>query len=116
MAQNNLPTINFSSSELKDIKAFCKLNGLDINEFVKDCFSQGYQIEKYGLLNADGVKVVEKEVIKEVRVEVPVEKVVEKEVIKEVPVEVIKEVEKIITKNVPVEKEVIKEVPVEVIK
>ena len=51
-------------------------------------------------------KVVEKEVIKEVRVEVPVEKVVEKEVVKEVRVEV--PVEKV------VEKEVIKEVRVEV--
>ena len=59
MAQNNLPTINFSSSELKDLKAFCKLNELDINEFIKECFAQGYQIEKYGLLNADGVKVIE---------------------------------------------------------
>jgi len=49
---------------------------------------------------------VEKEVIKEIRVEVPVEKIVEKEVIKEVRVEV--PVEKI------VEKEVIKEVRVEV--
>ena len=51
-------------------------------------------------------KIVEKEVIKEVRVEVPVEKIVEKEVIKEVRVEV--PVEKI------VEKEVVKEVRVEV--
>ena len=128
MAQNNSPTINFSSSELKDLKAFCKLNELDINEFIKECFAQGYQIEKYGLLNADGVKVIEKEVVKEVRVEVPVEKVVEKVVEKEVPVEVIKEVERVITKEVPVdlikevekviENEVIVEVekPVEVIK
>ena len=113
MAQNNSPTINFSSSELKDIKAFCKLNELDMDEFVKECFSQGYQIEKYGLLNADGVKVVEKEVIKEVRVEVPVEKVVEKEVIKEVPVEVIKEVEKEVV--VEVEKIIEVEKPIEVI-
>ena len=78
-------------------------------------------------------KVVEKEVIKEVPVEVIVEKIVEKkvpvevivekevEVIKEVPVEVEKIVEKIVEveKEVPVEviveKEVIKEVPVEVI-
>jgi hypothetical protein len=78
------------------------------------------------MLNADGVKVIEKEVVKEVRVEVPVEKVVEKVVEIEVPVEVIKEVERVITKEVPVEKivekvvekEVIVEVekPVEVIK
>ena len=69
-------------------------------------------------------KVVEKEVVKEVRVEVPVEKVVEKEVVKEVRVEV--PVEKVVEKEVVkevrvevpvekiVEKEVIKEVRVEV--
>ena len=113
MAQNNSPIINFNTTELKDLKAFCKLNDLDINEFIKECFSQGYQIEKYGLLNADGVKVIEKEVIKEIRVEVPVEKVVEKIVVKEVPIEVIKEVERVITKNVPVEKIVEKVVIVE---
>ena len=126
MAQSNSPTINFSSSELKDLKAFCKLNELNIDEFTKECFAQGFQIEKYGMLNADGVKVIEKEVVKEVRVEVPVEKVVERVVEIEVPVEVIKEVERVITKEVPVEKivekvvekEVIVEVekPVEVIK
>lgn len=117
MAQNNSSTINLTSAQLKDIKAFCKLNDLDFDTFLYDCFNQGYQIEKYGLLNADGVKVVEKEVVKEIKV--PVEKIVEKEIIKEVtvevPVEVIKEVEKIV--EVPVEKiiekETIKEVPVE---
>jgi len=114
MAQSNSPTINFSSSELKDLKAFCKLNELNIDEFTKECFAQGYQIEKYGMLNADGVKVIEKEVVKEVRVEVPIEKVVEKVVEIEVPVEVIKEVERVITKEVPVEKIVEKEVIVEV--
>lgn len=114
MAQSNLPTINFSSSELKDIKAFCKLNEIDVDEFVKECFNQGYQIEKYGMLNSDGVKVIEKEVIKEIKVEVPVETIVEKEVIKEVPVEVEKIVEKVITKEVPVEKIVEKEVIKEV--
>ena len=66
------------------------------------------------MLNADGVKVIEKEVVKEVRVEVPIEKVVEKVVEIEVPVEVIKEVERVITKEVPVEKIVEKEVIVEV--
>lgn len=64
-------------------------------------------------------KVVEKEVIKEVPVEVIKEVPVEKVIEKEVPVEVIKEVpvEKLveIVKEVPVEKvvEVVKEVPVE---
>jgi len=113
MAQSNSSTINFSSSQLKDIKAFCKLNDLDFDAFIYDCFSKGYQIEKYGLLNSEGVSVVEKEVIKEVKVPV------EKEIIKEVPVEVIKEVIKEVEKiiEVPVDKivevEKIVEVPIE---
>lgn len=57
-------------------------------------------------------EVIIKEVIKEVKVEVPVEKIVEKEVIKEVKVEV--PVEKIVKVQVPVEKEVIKEIIKEV--
>jgi len=130
MAQKNSPTINFTSKELKDIKSFCDLNEIDIEQFVKDCFNKGYHIEKYGLLSDGGQQVIveEKEVIKEVIKEVPVEveKIVEKEVIKEVEVEVpvekivevIKEVEKPVEviKEIEVEKEVIKEVPVEVIK
>ena len=99
-------TYNFTSSEEKEIRDFCKLNELDYNKFIKDCFDKGYRIEKYGLLTIDGQTVIEKEVIKEVIKEVPVEKIVEieKEVIKEieVPVEVIKEV--------------VKEVPIEVVK
>jgi hypothetical protein len=58
------------------------------------------------------IKVVEKVVEKEVRVEVPVEKIVEKEVRVEVPVEKI--VEKEVIVEVPVEKIVEKEVRVEV--
>lgn len=122
MEQKNSPTINFTSKELKDIKSFCDLNEIDIDQFIKECFKKGYQIEKYGLLTTDdGQQVVfeEKEVIKEVIKEVPVEieKIVVKEVIKEVekPIEVIKEVEKIVEIERPVE--VIKEVekPVEVV-
>lgn len=119
MAKNNSPTINLTSKELKDISAFCELNELDFDEFVNSCFNKGYQIEKYGLLtNEDGEqivfeeKIVEKEIIKEVPVEV--EKIIEKEIIREVPVEKI--VEKEVIKEVPVEKIVEKEVPVEVIK
>jgi hypothetical protein len=61
----------------------------------------------------DEVKVVEKEVIKEVIKEVPVEKEVVREVIKEVPVE--KVVEKIVEKVIYKDKEVeqINETPVE---
>jgi hypothetical protein len=90
------------------------------------CAWKGYEVEKYGLLGKMGgiqEKRVEIEVIREKRVEIPVEVI--KEVVKveyvEVPVEVIKEVpvDKIVEviKEVPVERvviqEVIKEVPVE---
>ena len=126
MEQNNSLIINFTKQELKDIESFCKLNELEKEKFIKECFMQGYYIEKHGLLSKMGgvqEKWVEKEVIREKRVEVPieiikeVEKEVIKEIIKEVPVE--KVVEKIveITKEIPVEKvvikEIIKEVPVE---
>jgi len=134
--------LNLSNSEHKDLVSFCNLNDLLVSQVVKDSFTTGFNIERYGLLNA-GNEVKEKEVIKEVikyvevpvaeekevikieYVEVPVEKIVTKEVIVEKIVEVIKEVpvdrvvEKIveITKEIPVEKvvikEVIKEIPVE---
>jgi hypothetical protein len=101
-----------------------------MDAFILHCFEKGYNVEKYGLLGKMGgeqEKWVEKEVIREKWVEIPVEiiKEVEKivevekvvEVIKEVPVDRV--VEKIVevTKEIPVEKvvikEVIKEVPVE---
>ena len=134
--------LNLTNSEHKDLISFCNLNDLLVSQVVKDSFTTGFNIERYGLLNA-GNEVKEKEVIKEVikyvevpvveekevikieYVEVPVEKIVTKEVIVEKIVEVIKEVpvdrvvEKIveITKEIPVEKvvikEVIKEIPVE---
>jgi len=134
--------LNLTNSEHKDLISFCNLNDLLVSQVVKDSFTTGFNIERYGLLNADN-EVKEKEVIKEVikyvevpvveekevikieYVDVPVEKIVTKEVIVEKIVEVIKEVpvdrvvEKIveITKEIPVEKvvikEVIKEIPVE---
>ena len=134
--------LTLSNSEHKDLISFCNLNDLLVSQVVKDSFTTGFNIERYGLLNA-GNEVKEKEVIKEVikyvevpvveekevikieYVEVPVEKIVTKEVIVEKIVEVIKEVpvdrvvEKIveITKEIPVEKvvikEVIKEIPIE---
>ena len=134
--------LTLSNSEHKDLVSFCNLNDLLVSQVVKDSFTTGFNIERYGLLNADN-EVKEKEVIKEVikyvevpvveekevikieYVDVPVEKIVTKEVIIEKIVEVIKEVpvdrvvEKIveITKEIPVEKvvikEVIKEIPVE---
>ena len=107
--------LNLSSAENKDLISFCNLNDLRISEVVKKSYLEGFNIERYGLLNVGGTqeKQVVKEVIVEKRVEIPVETI--KEVVKveyvEVPVEKIVEV----TKEVPVEKiiEVIKEVPVE---
>ena len=95
----------------KEIYEYCMHNGItDINKFVQDCFKQGYDIKKYGLLGKtlnEGEKDLIKEVIVEKQVEVPVE------VIKEVEVPVTKIVEKIV--EVPVEKivEKIVEVPVD---
>jgi len=119
--------LKLTSAEHKDLVSYCNLNDKLISSVVKDSFTTGFNIERYGLLNS-GVsqdKQVEKEVIVEKRVEIPVEVI--KEVIQveyvevEKPVEVIKEVtvEKIVevTKEIPVEKvviqEIIKEVPVD---
>ena len=127
MELNNFSTINLSQKEIKDIQQFCELNKIeDVPSFLHTCAWKGYEVEKYGLLGKMGgiqEKRVEIEVIREKRVEIPVEVI--KEVVKieyvEVPVEVIKEVpvDKIVEviKEVPVERvviqEVIKEVPVE---
>jgi len=68
--------LNFSQSQLKEIKEYCKLNDIsDTDAFINACFEKGYNIEKYGLLSEDG-KPIEKEVIVEKRIEVPVEKIV----------------------------------------
>jgi hypothetical protein len=106
--------INLSNTEHKDLLAYCNLNDLLISSVVKDSFTTGFNIERYGLLNSPS-GTVNKEVIKEVikYVEVPV--VEEKEVVRieyvevEKPIEVIKEVivEKVVIK------EVIKEIPLE---
>jgi predicted RNase H-like nuclease (RuvC/YqgF family) len=98
------------------VNLYCSKNNIDnLEEFIYQCFKQGYDIKKYGLLGeplnegekhlkTSGIeeKWEEKEVIVEKRVEIPVE------VIKEVIVEkeIIKEVEKIV--EVPVEKVVTK--------
>ncbi len=94
---------------MQTVSAYCSANNIeDIDDFIYKCFKQGFDIKKYGLLgkplnegekhlNTGGIeeKQVENEVIREIRVEVPVE------VIKEVPVEKV------------VIEEVIKEVPVD---
>jgi hypothetical protein len=123
--------IVLTKTELQDLESYCKLNGLEVDKVIKDSYLQGFRIEKYGLLNGTtGVeKVVEKEVVVEKRVEVPVEVIIEKpvieyveiekEIIKEVPREVIVEKVVEVIKEIPVEKvvektvEIIKEVPVD---
>ena len=113
----------FSRETMQAVSAFCESKEIkDVDNFMYLCFKQGFDIKKYGLLgkplnegekdlNTGGIeeKQVEIEVIREIRVEVPVEVIKEVEKIVEVPVEVIKEV--------PVEKvviqEVIKDVPVD---
>jgi len=101
--------INLSNTEHKDLISYCNLNDLLVSSVVKDSFTTGFNIERYGLLNVNQ-EVKEKEVIKEVikYVEIPV--VEEKEVIRIEYVEV--PVEKLVTKEVIVEKivEVIKEI------
>jgi predicted RNase H-like nuclease (RuvC/YqgF family) len=86
----------FSRETMQAVSAFCESKEIkDVDNFIYLCFKQGFDIKKYGLLGETlnegekhlktggiGEKQVEIEVIKEIRVEVPVE--------------VIKEVEKII--------------------
>jgi len=97
-------TLELDSNQYKDLTRYCELNKFIPEEIDKKSYLEGFMIEKYGLLgNTGGVqeKQVEVEVIREKRVEIPVE--------------VIKEVVKVEYVEVPVEKivEVIKEVPVE---
>jgi len=98
---------------MQAVSAFCESKEIkDVDNFIYLCFKQGFDIRKYGLLGETGgeqEKWVEKEVIVEKRVEVPIEVIKEVEKIVEVPVEVIKEVpvEKVVIK------EVIKEIPVD---
>ena len=111
--------LNLSNTENKDLISYCNLNDLRISEVIKKSYLEGFNIERYGLLNVDGKETPQppKEVIVEKRVEIPVEVI--KEVVKIEYVEVEKPVEKqvIVEKKVevPVEKivEIIKEVPVE---
>jgi hypothetical protein len=103
----------FSRETMQAVSAFCESKEIkNVDNFIYLCFKQGFDIRKYGLLGETGgeqEKWVEKEVIVEKRVEVPIEVIKEVEKIVEVPVEVIKEVpvEKVVIK------EVIKEIPVD---
>jgi hypothetical protein len=111
-------TLELDSKQYKDLTRYCELNKLVPEDIVKKSYLEGFSIEKYGLLgNMGGIqeKRVEIEVIREKRVEIPVEVI--KEVVKieyvEVPVEKIVEVIKEVIVEKEVIKEIIKEVPVE---
>ena len=95
----------FNKKTIQSVLSFCELNEIgDTDKFIKKCFTNGFNIEKYGLLGNslnDEEKHLKTDGIGEKHTEIEV--IVEKRV--EVPVEVIREVEKIV--------EVIKEVPVE---
>jgi hypothetical protein len=123
-------TINLelTSKEHKDLISYCELNKLDPDVIMKKSYLEGFSIEKYGLLGKTIIsdeKRLQKEVIVEKRIEIPVEVI--KEVVKVEYVEVEKPVEKIVEviKEVPsppqeievikyVDREVVKEVKVEV--
>jgi hypothetical protein len=105
---------------------YCQLNNItNVEKLATETFKRGFSALKYPEtpVSSSKEKIIEKEVIKEIPVEVikevVIEKIVEKEIIKEVPVEKIIEV----IKEVPVQvkgetqiitKEVIKEIKVEV--
>jgi hypothetical protein len=111
-------TVELDSNQYEDLTRYCELNKFIPDEIAKKSYLEGFMIEKYGLLSKTGgeqEKRVEIEVIREKRVEIPVEVI--KEVVKieyvEVPVEKIVEVIKEVIVEKEVIKEIIKEVPVE---
>lgn len=67
--------LSLSNTEHKELISYCNLNDLLVSSVVKESFTTGFNIERYGLLGDSP-----KEVIREVEVikEVPVEKVVTK--------------------------------------
>ena len=105
--------IKLTTSQLKSVQEYCKLNNIeDVDKFISKCYLDGFNISKYGLLGDDSEKIggieekqVEIEVIKEIRVEVPVEIIKYVEVIKEVIVEVpVTNIDKICDKPEPNDK------------
>ena len=100
----------FNEKNMQTVSAYCSANNIeDVNDFIYKCFRQGFDIKKYGFLGKtlnEGEKDLktdnegEKNLSDSRKIGGVQEKWVEREVILEkrveVPVEVIKEVEKII--------------------
>jgi predicted RNase H-like nuclease (RuvC/YqgF family) len=86
----------YNKETMQTLSAYCSANNIDdIDDFIYKCFKQGFDIKKYGLLGKtlnEGEKHLKTGGIEEKRVEIEVIR----EIRVEVPVEVIKEVEKII--------------------
>jgi hypothetical protein len=76
--------LSLSNTEYKELTNYCNLNDLLISSVVKKSFTTGFNIDRYGLL---GQSKKEVEVIKEVKVIEYVDREVIKEIIVEVPVE-----------------------------
>jgi len=83
---------------MQTVSAFCESQEIkDVDNFMYLCFKQGFDIRKYGLLGKtlnEGEKDLKTGGIEEKRAEIEVIR----EIRVEVPVEVIKEVEKVVTK------------------
>ena len=83
----------FNKKTIQSVLSFCELNEIgDTDKFIKKCFTNGFNIEKYGLLGNslnDEEKHLKTDGIGEKHTEIEVIREVEKivEVIKEVPVE-----------------------------
>lgn len=86
----------FSKEMMQAVSAFCESKEIkDVDNFIYLCFKQGFDIKKYGFLGKtinEGEKHLKTGGIEEKQVEIEVIR----EIRVEVPVEVIKEVEKII--------------------
>lgn len=88
----------FNKEMMQTVSAFCESQEIkDVDNFMYLCFKQGFDIRKYGLLGKtlnEGEKDLKTGGIEEKRAEIEVIR----EIRVEVPVEVIKEVEKVVTK------------------
>ncbi len=86
----------YNKETIQTLSAYCSANNIeDIDDFIYKCFKQGFDIKKYGFLGKtlnEGEKHLKTGGIEEKQVEIEVIR----EIRVEVPVEVIKEVEKII--------------------
>lgn len=111
MEVNNSLTLNLSEKQTKDLKRFCTLNELDIDEFVAFCFKKGYYIEKYGSLNENESEAFLNQKIEELTIELEREKnkpakieyvEVEVEKVKIVEKEIPVEIEKIVEKEIKI--------------